>query len=909
MKTTVRNFTKAMAVLAFVVITFCCLSLSSFATSEEETAGTTTASSSEAIVYNGKIKKLDTNCKHVWEDYTEDTYSGQKCSACETVRDIPVATYDLSVSNESNIAADVYSNLENNSYYKGYILVIYGEGKMPQLEGRFPWYTDYSSTLRTVYISEGITTVGSSAFSYCNKLADISLPSTLTHIGQFAFNYCTSLNSIQLPSNVTYIDYYAFNNCTALGQITISQNATYIDNTAFLGCSNLKEITVDSNNQNYKSIDGNLYNNDVTELIKYAVGKKAEEFTVPESVHTINAHAFNGCKNIKKIMLPNNVVTINEYAFRSCNNLVSIIIPDSVKTIGESAFANCSSLTDINIPAALSAINDYTFADCTSLEAILIPDNITSIGGRAFNFCTNLKNVTIPNTLTTIADGTFYGCSSLESIKLPDALETIDRYAFSNCSALASITIPDSVTSIGEGAFHSCTSLISIQISSKVNIIENDLFNRCYNLEEVILHDKITKIKNYAFMYCESLVNIVVYATVIDYHAFQYCKNLNCVIVGDNVTSTENAFTECKNLKNVIINSVELAKSLTGTYVCANNASLIKYAENIAIRADITEIGSYVLNNFIHVTPVTYDGVEYNVYSKAELGYKISSAYLQLTDDINVVYRTQIPEGYTDPYMEFVMNGVTYTVTDFTLDTEGRYCFGFMDIAPHKMSENISATVYANWNGMKVGVCKAEYSVKEYFEYILTAYEDNADMVTMVSDLLIYGEKAQIFAGNSSDLVTDGLEDKLSGSEFIELDESANKLGLNGEASENAKWASAALRLENEMAVKLGFVASDIEGLTVEVTINGRTTVYDVSELTLTENGRYYIFFRGIMAYEFDDEITAVFMQNGVQIGQTLTYSVNSYIYNSQSSDVETLADLVKSIYNYGASAKKYKGN
>ena len=39
---------------------------------------------------------------------------------------------------------------------------------------------------------------------------------------------------------------------------------------------------------------------------------------------------------------------------------------------------------------------------------------------------------------------------------------------------------------------------------------------------------------------------------------------------------------------------------------------------------------------------------------------------------------------------------------------------------------------------------------------------------------------------------------------------------------------------------------------------------------------------------------------------QTMTYSVNSYVYTAQNSADTKLADLMKATYNYGAAAEKY---
>ena len=62
-----------------------------------------------------------------------------------------------------------------------------------------------SSSLTTLVLKEGITTIGPQAFAFCKKLTSVSLPSTLTKIGDYAFNTCTSLSEITVPASVTSI--------------------------------------------------------------------------------------------------------------------------------------------------------------------------------------------------------------------------------------------------------------------------------------------------------------------------------------------------------------------------------------------------------------------------------------------------------------------------------------------------------------------------------------------------------------------------------------------------------------------------------------------------------------------------------------------------------------------------------
>jgi len=102
------------------------------------------------------------------------------------------------------------------------------------------------------------------------------------------------------------------------------------------------------------------------------------------------------------------------------------------------------------------------------------------------------------------------------------------------------------------------------------------------------------------------------------------------------------------------------------------------------------------------------------------------------------------------------------------------------------------------------------------------------------------------------------------------------------------------------------FYAADTESLTVTVRINDRSTVYTASDFTDEGNGYYRIDFRGIMATEFNETVSASFERNGEAVGQTATYSVNSYIYLYQNSSDETLAALLQATYLYGDAADLY---
>ena len=274
---------------------------------------------------------------------------------------------------------------------------------------------------------------------------------------------------------------------------------------------------------------------------------------------------------------------------------------------------------------------------------------------------------------------------------------------------------------------------------------------------------------------------------------------------------------------------------------------------------------------------------------------------MKLTNDINVVWKVEVPEGCGEIYAEFrIGDGNAVTVTEYTVDSDGSYIFIFRNITPDKMGDIIIASIYADG---ELKASKENFSIKSYCEYILENYSYDEELIALVSDLLIYGEKAQLYVGYKTDaLVTDGLG--VSGSESSELQ---NKLSISKNEEDGISFEGIGLVLDSSLAFRLSFALENAEGMTLTVTIDGQTARYNVSEL-YESNGEYLFIYDGINATHFDEAISIGFERNGVTLGTALTYSVNSYVYYIRSIDAdEKLADLADAIARYGASAKAYR--
>lgn len=323
-------------------------------------------------------------------------------------------------------------------------LTISGTGAMYNYNqnNRVPW----PSTIKKIFLADGITSIGNYAFKGCSLLNRIYIPNSVTSIGQLAFYGCSNLNSISIPNFVTSIGKYAFGHCSALTNVNISKisnSLISIGDYAFEYCSSLTSIHI------------------------------------PNSVNYIGCFAFEHCSSLRSINISTSMISIERSTFLDCSSLANINIPDSVTSIGQASFQQCSSLTSIDIPNSVTSIRNSAFLMCSNLTNINIPNSVTSIGQDAFSHCSSLDNVNIPNSVTYIRDCVFRYCSSLTSINIPKSVTSIGRRSFEGCTSLTNISIPNSVTHISDWAFLSCTSLSDIIIPDSVTSIGARAFYNC----------------------------------------------------------------------------------------------------------------------------------------------------------------------------------------------------------------------------------------------------------------------------------------------------------------------------------------------------------------------------------------------------------------------------------------------
>ncbi len=175
------------------------------------------------------------------------------------------------------------------------------------------------SSLPNVYLHDSIpingkiyrlTHIADSAFRNKHYIKSVFIPNGILSIGIESFIGCKNLLTINLPNSITSIGDYAFHSCNGLRHLKLSTNITMIPKGAFAGC-------------------------------------KFTEVTIPEGVTEIRLDAFGNCSELKEVDMPSTLTRIERGVFWNCESLQSIDIPAQVTLIGEYLFYGCDKLTDI----------------------------------------------------------------------------------------------------------------------------------------------------------------------------------------------------------------------------------------------------------------------------------------------------------------------------------------------------------------------------------------------------------------------------------------------------------------------------------------------------------------------------------------------------------------------------------
>jgi len=312
---------------------------------------------------------------------------------------------------------------------KGTSLTISGTGAMADYDDPSdqPW-KDYRSSITSVIIESGVTSIGKNAFNNCTGLTSATVDAPDCTLGNGAFEGCSNLKAIYVPSDL--VGHYKTKTAWSVYASIIMENII---------------------SQGYCGAEG--HEEDVTWVLKNI----SHNYTLTISGTGAMAD-YNGlserpwdsyAKGIETIVIEDGVTSIGSSAFYDCASLTAVTIPAGVTTIGKYAFENCSGLTTITIPASVTSIGYGVFASCNQLETMMV-----EAGNKVYDSRNSCNAIIEKESNTLIA-----GCNNTI---IPDDVTNIGNNAFEGCDGLTTVTIPAGVTYIGKDAFYNCTAVTDV---------------------------------------------------------------------------------------------------------------------------------------------------------------------------------------------------------------------------------------------------------------------------------------------------------------------------------------------------------------------------------------------------------------------------------------------------------------
>lgn len=328
----------------------------------------------------------------------------------------------------------VYSNpanWEDDVFYAGDCLV------------EVDWETDAEH----IIVKEGTRVIEAHAFVLCKNVKSITIPDSVEIIGAQAFESCSSLETIYIGSGVKEIGV-----------------APFVFDIEGSPCINLKNIEVSENNKHYTSVDGVLFNKEMTELIQYPIGKKQKEYVVPDSVTKIGYGAFCYCDELTKLKVGKGITVIDYCLLFGCDNIETVVLPDTLTTLDEGAF-KYSGIKYIDIPDSVIYLGCEAMTACNRLETVNIGKGVSFIHEWAIGGSSLKKiNVDRRNDHFSSKDGVLFNKDKTELLLYPDD-KSGETYR-----------IPASVKTIKIGAIMQAKNLRKVYMGAGVEKIEEANF-------------------------------------------------------------------------------------------------------------------------------------------------------------------------------------------------------------------------------------------------------------------------------------------------------------------------------------------------------------------------------------------------------------------------------------------------
>ena len=366
-----------------------------------------------------------------------------------------------------------------------------------------------------VIVEDGITGIGTDAFSYLALNGTITFNENVTYYGSGVYSYCPLITTVDFtnfkPKNVS--DYWIPGHEMLTGSAVPygffdkdkSLNTCIVDGKTYTGELALPEridtiCTAAFRGTGFDTINFDNGLKDIKEVGPYGMSNLAniDTFTYPGNVDFYSGESPNGNKtssvvltgsSIKKLIIQKDVKELPDAFAYQLKALEEVIFEGEIESIGSNAFGGCEKLESVEL-GKVKSMGKGVFINCPSLKSLKIEgdENLVLSSDTVGSWGTNWPGAAPLETFELGAGTINFNLNgkkdTLKEVKLGDGVKDIPNYFLSGCTKLETLEIGNGITKIGNRAFEQ-TNITSIAIPDSVTVIGKLAFNRCTSLKEV----------------------------------------------------------------------------------------------------------------------------------------------------------------------------------------------------------------------------------------------------------------------------------------------------------------------------------------------------------------------------------------------------------------------------------------
>lgn len=350
---------------------------------------------------------------------------------------------------------------------------------------------------------------------------------------------------------------------------------------------------------------------------------------------------------------------------------------------------------------------------------------------------------------------------------------------------------------------------------------------------------------------------------------------IGCTLDGDdvalkgrnNAVITISGNTVFNNTKVEMQRGFDSSRLVTDTFVAGEGCTITFDNPAAAGNGQRVDVVSYT--GPVVVEDPAFAGATVEVNAGISLDFLVSDA----TETTEVKYN-----GVALPSAEYSEGVTKYTLSGF---------------GPQEMGDDFTVELFVDGESVDT----LTYSVKAYCDTVLADDSASAELKTLVTEMLNYGAKAQVYKNYKTDALVN------AGIESTGVYSAPANLALLKKTSiaTSVNWKYATVNFADKLQLIFAF-----EGTADKVKVFVDDKTYESTNFGTDAAGVSYVVFEDFTPADFRQKVAVQALNNGNTVSRNLEYSVGSYVLFAAQSNDTAFADLARALMIYGDAVAAY---